>query len=141
MLVRAHPGAHWFVLIRCLFLFSVSTLSTFSVEPREAYQLGFIKSKISAGVKALALKICCKIYRLLAKISIKQSVILVVIFGKGIFAESKNRITLTELILLMRRTALRFVLRERDSRNFFRLLRLRLDLCGFDRINASHKRT
>ena len=44
-LLRAHPGAHCFVLIRCLFLvFSLHTVH-FSVEPREAYQLMFIITK------------------------------------------------------------------------------------------------
>lgn len=39
--MRAHPRAHWFVLICCLFLFRLHT-PHISAEPREAYQLVFM---------------------------------------------------------------------------------------------------
>ena len=40
-LMRAHPGAHCFVLIRFLFLMKSPHSTTFEAEPREAYQLMF----------------------------------------------------------------------------------------------------
>ena len=37
--MRAHPGAHCFVLIRFLFLMKSPHSTIFEAEPREAYQL------------------------------------------------------------------------------------------------------
>ena len=46
-LMRAHPGAHCFVLIRFLFLMkSPHSTIFFEAEPREAYQLMLTISKI-----------------------------------------------------------------------------------------------
>ena len=39
--MRAHPGAHCFVLIRFLFLMKSPHSTIFEAEPREAYQLMF----------------------------------------------------------------------------------------------------
>lgn len=73
--MRAHPRAHWFVLICCLFLFRLHT-PHISAEPREAYQLSFIIMvtakvvndfmsnvvNITTIIEVVYQKKCCKIY-------------------------------------------------------------------------------
>lgn len=73
--MRAHPRAHWFVLICCLFLFRLHT-PHISAEPREAYQLSFIIMlmtkvvndfrsnvvNITTFIEVVVLEKCCKIY-------------------------------------------------------------------------------
>lgn len=73
--MRAHPRAHWFVLICCLFLFRLHT-PHISAEPREAYQLSFMIMLTAKVVNDFALNVvnittitevawpikCCKIY-------------------------------------------------------------------------------
>lgn len=72
--MRAHPRAHWFVLICCLFLFRLHT-PHISAEPREAYQLNSIIMlvlkvvndfmldvvKITTFTGMIPLKECCNI--------------------------------------------------------------------------------
>ena len=54
--MRAHPGAHCFVLIRFLFLMKSPHSTIFEAEPREAYQLMLNISYERCDVKHLSLK-------------------------------------------------------------------------------------
>jgi hypothetical protein len=55
-LMRAHPGAHCFVLIRFLFLMKSPHSTIFEAEPREAYQLMLTISKNLQTVKNIVAK-------------------------------------------------------------------------------------